>query len=170
MSWPSLIVLRGNSASGKTSTAWRVRSLSNERLAIISQDTIRINVLGEPDVQGGVTIEMIDAMTRVALGRGCHVLLEGVLAAELYGSMLRRLYLDHPQRCFFFYFDLPWEETVARHATRRKSAEFGADEMSRWFIPYDVLTGVGEVMIGPESTLDDSARLILGAALSTPRE
>lgn len=162
-----MIVLRGNSASGKTSTAWRVRSLSSEGLAIISQDTIRINVLAEPDIQDGINIEMIDAMTRIAHGRGCHALLEGVLATERYGAMLRALHRDLAERSFFFYFDIPWEETLIRHAMREESQEFGVEEMREWYSPHDVLANVGEIVISPESTLDDSARLILDTAFTS---
>ncbi|MFB7675986.1 AAA family ATPase [Kitasatospora purpeofusca] len=163
MSNTRLVVLRGNSASGKTSTAWRVRAMTAERLAIISQDTVRINILAEPDTQDGVNLTMIDTMTRLALDQGYHVLLEGVLATERYGTMLRRLTRDHPNRCSFFYFDLPWEVTVTRHATRKKAADFGPSKMRQWFVPHDVLNGVGEILIGPDSTLDVSARLILEA-------
>ncbi|RKT11005.1 putative kinase [Streptomyces sp. 1114.5] len=166
-SGPSLIVLRGNSASGKTSTAWRVRSLFGDGLAIISQDSVRINVLGEPDIRGGVNIEMIDAMARIALGRGYHVLLEGVLAADRYGDMLHGLHRDHPGRSSFFYLDIPWEETLARHSTRKKAQEFGPEEMREWYIPHDVLVDVGEVVIGPENTLDVTARLLLDTVLTS---
>ncbi|MBV6700991.1 AAA family ATPase [Kitasatospora aureofaciens] len=162
---PRLIVLRGNSAAGKTSTAWRVRSLFGGKLAIISQDNIRINVLGEPDIRGGVNIAMIEAMARLGLARGYHVLLEGIFATERYGSMLRGLHRDHTDSSFF-YLDVPWEETLTRHATREKSREFGAKEMREWYIPHDLLAGVGEIVIGPDSTLDDSAQLMLDTALA----
>ncbi|MFD0261027.1 AAA family ATPase [Kitasatospora indigofera] len=161
---PSLIVLRGNSAAGKTSTAWHVRALFGAGLALISQDNVRINVLAEPDVAGGAAVEMIDAMVRTALRRDYHVLLEGVLATARYSRMLRDLHQDHPERSFFFYLDVPWKETLARHATRRKQEQFGAEQMAEWFIPHDVLDGVGEISIGPCSSLDQSAHLILNSA------
>ncbi|MFE6868707.1 AAA family ATPase [Kitasatospora sp. NPDC057692] len=168
VSRPALIVLRGNSASGKTSTAWRLRSLVGESLAIISQDTVCINMLGEPDVENGASIEMICRMARIALRRGFHVVLEGILVSERYGTMLRGLHRDHAGRTCFFYFDLPWPELLARHATRKKSQEFGLAEMQRWFIPHDHLPGVGEVLIGPGSSLDSSAQMILEAAALPP--
>lgn len=43
VSRPALIVLRATSVSGKTGIARRLRSLVDEGLAIISQDTVHIS-------------------------------------------------------------------------------------------------------------------------------
>ncbi|MFB6893803.1 hypothetical protein ACFCX4_31305 [Kitasatospora sp. NPDC056327] len=51
-----LIVLRCDSASGKSGTAWHVQAMADERPAIISRDTVRTSILAEADVHDGGTI------------------------------------------------------------------------------------------------------------------
>lgn len=51
-----LIVLRGNSASGKSSVAAAVRERYSRGVALVSQDTLRREVLRERDVPGGAHI------------------------------------------------------------------------------------------------------------------
>ena len=48
-----LIVLRGNSASGKTSVATGIRNRDGRGIAIVSQDNLRRTVLRERDTPGG---------------------------------------------------------------------------------------------------------------------
>jgi predicted kinase len=95
-----LVVLRGNSGSGKSTVARVVRERV-ERVALVQQDVVRRQVLGEGDVAGGVNIGLLDVMARYALERGYHVILEGILNAARYGEMLRGLARDHPAAFFY---------------------------------------------------------------------
>ncbi|MEU8274886.1 hypothetical protein ACFYOK_29280 [Microbispora bryophytorum] len=61
-----LIVLRGNSGSGKTSVARAVRAAYGRGLALVGQDVIRRELLRERDVDGGVNIGLIDTIVREA--------------------------------------------------------------------------------------------------------
>jgi hypothetical protein len=38
-----------------------------------------------------------------------------------------------------FYLDVPWEETLRRHATRAQASEFGEAERREWYLPRDLL-------------------------------
>lgn len=62
-----LIVLRGNSASGKTSVATGIRNRYGRGIAIISQDNLRRTVLRERDTPDGANIGLIDTVARYAL-------------------------------------------------------------------------------------------------------
>ncbi|MEU4541837.1 AAA family ATPase [Nonomuraea dietziae] len=162
---PQLIVLRGNSGSGKTSVALALRAAYGRRgLAVIGQDTVRRDILREPDVQGGVNIGLIDTMTRYTLEHGHHVVLEGILFASRYGSMLRALRHDYAGRSAFFYLDVPFEETVRRHATRPQRTQFTAEQMREWYIERDLLPGGYETVIGQDSSLEETVRLMLSRA------
>lgn len=55
-----LIVLRGNSASGKSTIAAEIRSRFGRGIAIVSQDYLRRIVLKQRDCPGGVNIGLID--------------------------------------------------------------------------------------------------------------
>ncbi|WP_433174908.1 AAA family ATPase [Actinoallomurus sp. CA-150999] len=160
---PALIVLRGNSGSGKTSVAHAVRAAYGRGLAIVSQDVVRREMLREHDVPGGVNIGLIDVITRHALGAGYHVVLEGILAAERYGTMLRALRRDHP-RGAWFYLDASWDETLRRHASRPQREEFGAEHMREWYRPLDLLPGRCETVIAETSPLEETVRQVMREA------
>ena len=65
-------------------------------------------------------------------------------AIELYGSDI-----------YAYYFDIPFEETVRRHQTRSKAAEFGADEMREWWKEKDYLELIKESIITEEMSKDE---------------
>jgi predicted kinase len=59
-----LIVLRGNSGSGKTTVAAALREAYGRGMAWVSQDLIRRIILKEKDKPGGLSIGLIDQVTR----------------------------------------------------------------------------------------------------------
>ncbi|GAA4613132.1 kinase [Actinoallomurus liliacearum] len=164
---PALIVLRGNSGAGKTTTAHAVRAAYGRGLAIIGQDVVRRQMLREHDVPGGVNIGLIDTITRHTLGAGYHVVLEGILAADRYGPMLQALRRDHP-RSAWFYLDASWEETLRRHAGRPQRDEFGAAQMRQWYRPLDLLPDRCETVIAEDSALEATVRRVMREAGLVP--
>lgn len=63
-----LIVLRGNSGSGKTTTASMLRTRLDRAVALVQQDVLRRIMLKERDVAGGANIGLISQTARYALG------------------------------------------------------------------------------------------------------
>lgn len=145
-----LVVLRGNSGCGKSSTALAIRDAHRGRLAWLEQDYVRHVLLRERDDAGGANVQLISLIARCALDDGYDVILEGTLKLGHYGDMLRSLHADHAGGTYFYYFDVSFEETVRRHATRPQAAEFGADQMRQWYRREDMLDEVHERII-PES-------------------
>lgn len=80
-----LDVLRGNSASGKSSVAAGLRDRFGRGLALVAQDNLRRIVLRERDRPGAANIGLIDLTARYALHAGYHVVVEGILHADRYG-------------------------------------------------------------------------------------
>ncbi|MER6943008.1 kinase [Nonomuraea sp. NPDC000554] len=157
----ALIIIRGNSGSGKTSVARALREAYGRRgLALISQDVVRRDILRELDKPGAVNIGLIDTMCRHALDTGYHVIVEGILAASRYGQMLHALCRDHLGRTSLYYLDIPWEETLRRHETRPQRSQFGADDMRQWYIERDVLPEERETIFGEDASLEDIVRRI----------
>ena len=113
---PRLVILRGNSASGKTTLAASVQRAWGPGTANIGQDHLRRTVLREHDVPHGDKIGLIDHTVRYCLGIGYNVILEGILVADHYAPMLRRLIADHDGLAFVVYLDVPLDETLKRHA------------------------------------------------------
>ena len=159
-----LIVLRGNSGSGKSTLAAGLRARYGRGLAIVGHDAVRRGILGEKERRGGAAPGLIDAIARYTLDAGRHTVVEGILRADLYGPMLSVLAADHRGTTCFAYLDIPWEETLSRHSTRAKAAEFGAEEMRGWFRPRDVLPGGCEHIIGAGSTVAESVDLLIARA------
>jgi chloramphenicol 3-O-phosphotransferase len=159
-----LIVLRGNSGSGKSSVAAEVRARYGRGIALVGQDNLRRIILRERDVPGAANIGLIDTVARYALSHGFHVIIDGILYAASYGAMLDTLRRDHRGPSRFYYLDVPFEETMRRHATRPQASEFGRAEMRRWYSERDLLPAPIERIIPPTSSLNATARLIMADA------
>ena len=157
-----LIVIRGNSGSGKSTVALALRGACGGRgVAWVAQDLVRRTILREKDRPGAINIGLIDQMTRYSLDRGYHVVLDGILYAGHYEPMLAGLGQDHRGRSHFYYLEVSLDETIRRHATRPQAAEFGPDEMREWYRPRDLLAAVPERIIPEASTLDETVESIL---------
>ncbi|GAB4050947.1 kinase [Catellatospora paridis] len=155
-----LVVIRGNSGSGKSSIARAVRLACGRGCALVEQDHLRRIILRELDGPGGLAPDFIDHTVRYLLDNGYHVVLEGILRDDKYGDMLRALLAAHRGTSSAFYLDIPFDETVRRHGTRPQVTDFTPDQMRGWYRERDVLGVDGEHVIGPESTFDDSVALI----------
>lgn len=156
-----LIVLRGNSASGKSSVASDIRDAYGRGLAIVRQDVLRRELLFEKDRPDAANIGLIDLTCRYCLDQGFHVLLEGILYTKHYGHMLHQLVADHVGQTSCFYFDVSFEETLRRHATKPQATEYGEQEMQAWYLPLDSLPFVVEHRISEATSRQDAVSQIL---------
>jgi hypothetical protein len=156
-----LVVLRGNSASGKSSVAAGLRESFGRGLALVGQDNLRRVVLRERDRPGAPNIGLIDLTARYALDAGYHVVVEGLMYADRYGEMLTRLCAEHRGPTHAYYLDVPFEQTLVRHATKPIADEFGEPELRDWYRPLDLLPGGIETVIGADSTLQATIDRIL---------
>ena len=82
------------------------------------------------------------------------MIIDGILRADAYGAMLGALHRDHRGLSRFYYLDVPFEETMRRHATRPQAAEFGRPEMSCWYRERDLLPGGIEQAVRRELAKD----------------
>jgi hypothetical protein len=130
-------------------------------VAWVEQDYLRRIVLREHDRPGAPNIGLIDQTVRYALDHGFHVILEGILHSPTYGEMVRRLIADHAGVTGVYYFQLPFDETVRRHATRPLSEVVTPEQMRDWYQPCDLLGVPGEQVIDSSSSLDDTVNRII---------
>jgi predicted kinase len=155
-----LVVIRGNSGSGKSSIAKAVRMNHGRGCALVEQDYLRRIVLRELDKPGGLAADFIDHTVRYLLDHKQHVVLEGILWSPRYGQMIKELVRCHRGHSSVFYLDISFEETLRRHQTRPQAAQFSPQDMRGWYHPHDVLGVAGEYVIGEDSTLDASVQFI----------
>ncbi|MEU2067838.1 M15 family metallopeptidase [Streptomyces anulatus] len=170
------MVIRGNSASGKSSVAQGLRDHHGRGIAIVSQDVIRRNVLREHDTARGANIALLGSIAREALNAGFHVVLEGILYADRYSHMITSLVRDHRGVSACYYLDVPLEVTLARHASKADAAyleQVTDAHLTSWYRKLDLLPDGLETVLPPDNTLQDTiARILhetgLASASSTP--
>nr|WP_238942709.1 kinase [Planococcus beigongshangi] len=155
-----LIILRGNSGSGKTTVAKSLQNRFGDATLLVSQDTVRRDMLKVRDRKGNLSIDLIRQITEYGKGKCEIVILEGILIEEGYGDMLRKLIHFFEGNADVYYFDLPFETTVERHHSRDLSNAFGEEAMRAWWRQQDYLGTEGEMMLTKEMTEEDIVELI----------
>jgi hypothetical protein len=162
-----LVVLRGNSASGKSSVAAGLRERFGRGLAVVGQDNLRRVVLRERDRASAANIGLIGLTARYALDAGFHVVVEGILDADRYGGMLARLRAEHRGPTFGYYLDIPFGETVARHVTKPIADDVSERQLRDWYRERDLLPGGAETVLGADSALHEMVeRIMLDSGLA----
>lgn len=155
-----LIILRGNSGCGKTSTARLLQRQLGYGTMLVSQDVVRREMLRVKDIENNPAIQLIYDLCMYGNNVGYTVILEGILSNKKYGAMLRRLLDDFQGEKLIYYFDVSFEETVRRHATKPNAHEFGESEMRQWWKDQDVLNVPGEQRIGEQLSQAEIVDLI----------
>ena len=155
-----LIILRGNSGCGKTSTARLLQRQLGDGTMLVSQDVVRREILRVKDIESNPAIQLIYDLCMYGNNVGYTVILEGILSNKKYGAMLRRLLDDFQGEKLIYYFDVSFEETVRRHATKPNAHEFGESEMRQWWKDQDVLNVPGEQRIGEQLSQAEIVDLI----------
>ena len=129
-----LVILRGPSGAGKTTVAKKLFELAADDTVLIAQDYYRF--IFKPPGHGlnsQAIHEMIEQNVRTALKFGCDVILEGILSMRSYKAVFANMFEAHPVNNHMFYFDVPFEETLRRHAMRQSDGGFGPDDMKAWY-------------------------------------
>ena len=161
-----LIILRGNSGCGKTSTARLLQRQLGYGTMLVSQDMVRREMLRVKDSESNPAIQLIYDLCMYGNKVGYTVILEGILSNKKYGAMLHRLLNDFQGDKLVYYFDISFEETMCRHTTKPNAHEFGESEMRQWWKDQDVLDVPGEQRISEKlaqaEIVDTICRDVLG--------
>lgn len=157
-----LIIIRGNSGSGKSTIAKKVREKAkyNDKIAIVEQDYLRRFILKEKEKESENNIELIAQTATFALGKGYQVILEGILYSERYLEMLKEL-IEKSDESYIYYLDISLEESLKRHNTKSNKNDFGGKEIREWYRKMDTLKITGEKILGEELSEDEIVEKIL---------
>lgn len=142
-----LIILRGNSGSGKSTVAKALQHKLGYGTMLIPQDVVRREIMRTRDCDDNPSIDLMDLMVRYGWEKNHTVIIEGILFAKRYAPMLKKLINDAPGDVLVYYFLLSFEETLRRHATKMNAHEFGEEEMREWWCDDDRLQVDEEVII-----------------------
>lgn len=157
-----LIILRGNSASGKSTVASRIRSAFNRgEVMIVPQDDIRLGILHVKDRVENPTADLIKTIALFGKDKAKIIVIEGILGTHIYKKMFLDLLLSFKENAHVYYFDIPFEETVRRHQTRPKAGQWGAERMKKWWLEKDYLNVPNEKIIHSDLTEEEIVEMIL---------
>ena len=132
-----LIILRGNSGSGKTTIAKELQKKFGRNTMLISQDVIRRDMLRVKDGENTLAVPLMKELLIYGNKHSEIVILEGVMYADWYKSLFELAVQLYDTRIYAYYFDLPFEETLKRHQTKPNCNDFGEEEMRRWWREQD---------------------------------
>jgi ABC-type dipeptide/oligopeptide/nickel transport system ATPase component len=152
-----LIIIRGNSGSGKSLLAHAIRDARPRGVAIVGHDVLRRETLNVRDHPGALSVPYIDLSARFALDHGLHVVIEGILHSEGYGDMLSRLCSDHRGVSRAYYYELGLDETLRRHRTKQLAAEVSEDKVASWYRRSDLVPQLDESVF--DADIDEQAAL-----------
>lgn len=156
-----LIIIRGNSGSGKTTTGKNLQHHLGHGTLLVSQDTVRREMLKVHDREGNLSIDLIRQIAEYGKDKCEFVIVEGILYKNRYGDMLNKLIQFYNHNTYTYYFNLSFEETVMRHNSRSKKKEFGEDSLRAWWNPQDYLGVDGEMILTDDLSQNDVLKLIL---------
>lgn len=155
----NLIVIRGNSGSGKTVTANALHEQLGENNLLIPQDYVRRTMLRVKDTPNNLAINLIKEMALFGIKNCRYTIVEGILPTSKYGQMLSEI-INQAEKSFIHYYDLPFEETVKRHQGKTNPG-FDEADLAKWFQPHDLLQVTGERVIAPSLGQEAVVRKIM---------
>lgn len=155
-----LIIIRGNSGSGKSTIAKRLRHELGYGTMLIPQDVIRREIIRTRDTPKNPSIQLIKDIAIYGHGIGYDVIVEGILTRKRYGKMLRELSSLFDET-HVYYFDISFEETLRRHTTKPNSHEFGEELMRELYTKKDILGLVDEKLFTDKQSEDEIFQLIM---------
>ncbi len=165
---PKLIIIRGNSGSGKSTVAKTLQRKIGRNTMLISQDIIRRETLWVNDGVGTMALPLIINMLQYGKAHCKVVILEGILCASWYKELFESAVQEFSSNIFAYYYDLPFEETLVRHQTKPKLFEFGEEEMRRWWNEKDYIGVIIEKVFTKEISLDEAVNCIYNDVMATP--
>jgi predicted kinase len=157
-----LIILRGNSGSGKSAVALAIAKDSNDKLALVDADHYRVNMLFPKPFNGHDLAALMRQDILYCLEHGYTVIWDSIFYAtdrnkEYLGEFLTKI---HPNENYIFNFDVSFDETVRRHGQRNKINDFTAQDMKEWYKPVESLGYAFEYPIPESNSLEQTVNII----------
>ena len=156
----TLIILRGNSGSGKSSVAKALQRKFGRNTLVISQDIIRREMLWVCDGEDTLALPLLTELLRYGNAHCKYIILEGILNAGWYRPLFELAIEIFKDKIFAYYYDIPFEETLKRHETKDKKFEFGEKEMRKWWNEKDFIGIIPEKVLKQEISFEEAVNII----------
>lgn len=162
-----LIIIRGNSGSGKSSLAKALQRKIGRNTMVISQDVIRRDMLWVCDGIGTEALPLLINLLQYGKRNSEVVILEGILYSDYYKGLFETAKKEFDEDIYAYYYDLPFEETLLRHRTKPNKFDFGESEMRLWWRERDFIGIIPEKILTREQSLTDTVELIYRQTILT---
>lgn len=156
-----IIILRGNSGSGKTTIAHHLQKELGRGTLVISQDVIRRDMLWVNDDANTKARPLLIDLVKYGKQHCDFVILEGILNAKWYKELFEVILSEYGANIFAYYYDLPFEETLQRHQTKPNCNDFGEDAMRRWWNNKDYIGIINEKSLTVGMSIDETVNMIM---------
>jgi predicted kinase len=156
-----LIIIRGNSGSGKSTIAKELQQEMGYGTMLIPQDVVRREILRTRDNADNPSIQLIYDLAMYGNRIGYNVIIEGIFVNERYGEMLEALIRDFDGNSFVYYFDISIEESIQRHNTKPNAHEFGEKELRAWWAEKDYLRTPNEALITADMSQGEIMKMLI---------
>ncbi|MCM1264469.1 MAG: kinase [Butyrivibrio sp.] len=163
---PKLIILRGNSGSGKTTVAKELQKKLGRNTMLISQDVIRRDMLWVKDEESTPAIPLMQELLIYGNSHSDIVILEGIMYADWYKPLFKLAVQLYDTRIYAYYFDLSFDECLRRHQTKPNCNEFGEKEMQRWWREKDFSDILNERSITADEDMESIVSNIYDSVLN----
>lgn len=158
-----LVILRGNSGSGKTTVAKMLQEKFGPNTMLISHDMIRMQILHVWSAEGvRKSLPLMIALLRYGRRNSEITILEGILPYEDYKPLFEAALEEYGENIFSYYYDISFEETLRRHQTKPNRDEFGEADMRRWWKEKDFLEIIPQTVLDEDVRLEEAVELIYG--------
>lgn len=161
-----IIILRGNSASGKSTIAKELKNKLEKRVLVLEQDILRLEMISLPSSEThNIQIQeyvksMILHLLKWAKNKFDVIIFDGQYSNNRYPDMFEKIKSEFSE-IYAYYFDLPFEENARRHLTREKSKLFTVEEMRAWRKENNTLEMIKEKIITKEMSKEQITDMIL---------
>lgn len=156
-----LVILRGNSGSGKTTVAKKLQEKFGPNTMLISHDMVRkqmLHVWSREGVEKSQPL-MIELM-KYGKRNSEITIMEGILPSKDYAQLFDAAVVEYGDNIYSYYWDIPFEETLRRHGTKPNRNDFGEEDMRRWWKEKDYLDIIPQTMINKDLSVEAAVELI----------
>lgn len=159
-----IIIIRGNSGSGKTTVANELCKRLGADCMLLSQDVIRRDLLHTKDGENSVAIDLLKQLIIFGKAHSNIIVLEGILNFNWYKQLFDCIRKNF-NNIYAYYYDIPFNETVKRFLTKNNT-DYTAQDMKRWWKKNDLIGFNEEKIISKDMSVNDVVEMILNDKMS----
>ena len=154
-----IIIIRGNSGSGKTTVANELCNRLGADCMLLSQDVIRRDLLHTKDGENSVAIDLLKQLIIFGKAHSNIIVLEGILNSHWYKQLFDCIRKNF-NNIYAYYYDISFDETVKRFLTKNNT-DYTAQDMKRWWKKNDLIGFNEEKIISKDMSVNDVVEMIL---------